>query len=126
MKCVIGLYQVCGSWSRCLQIALVISQDRFSPDICHNSMKILCDPEKVMTSATTVPSRKKFVLELWSTNFENARQELNDGSFDICSVVIAQICDQLGDDLSPRFSASLGFFSRSESLFGIILYVCSN
>ena len=79
-----------------------------------------------MTSATTVPSRKKFVLELWSTNFENARQELNDGSFDICSVVIAQICDELGDDLSLRFSASLGFFSRPVSLFGIILYVCSN
>lgn len=79
-----------------------------------------------MTSATTVPSRKKFVLELWSTNFENATQELNDGSFDICLVVIAQICDQLGDDLSPGFSASLGFFSWAVSLFGIILYVCSN
>jgi hypothetical protein len=79
-----------------------------------------------MTSTTPVPSCKKFVLELWSTNFENAPQELNDGCFDICLVVIAQICDQLGDDLSPGFSASLSFFSWSVSLFGIILYVCGN
>ena len=52
-----------------------------------------------MTSRATVPSCKKSVLELWPSNFENARQEVNDGCFDICLAVIAQICDQLGDDL---------------------------
>ena len=48
---------------------------------------------------TPVPTCKKSLLELWSSDFENAGQELNDGSPDICLVVIAQICDQLRNDL---------------------------
>ena len=57
---------------------------------------MICTPND---QQIVVPQCKKFVLELWSEIFENASQELNDGCFDICLVVIAQICDQLENDL---------------------------